>query len=151
MPANSSRLIFYAGAPPHLSTPPLYYTTTSGASQAFQMLNFCYGIVTKVLRNCYESRTNPLQKCYGTDNTAPPYPIRRPRAGKQAASWKLVTEKLEAGSCPEKSAEQLQAGNFIHTEAAKNYNHRFSACCELRYSAHLLEHKDPPQAGNPSE
>ena len=136
---------FLAG-PPNPSSPPLYSITPPSASQALAIVKF-------LLRNCYRSVTALLQKCYDTESAPEPYPIRRqatyvgPLSDKlRAGSWK----KLEAGSCPEKSTEQLEAGNSIRAGSWKNQLHRFSACGELRYSAHILEHKDPPQAGNPS-
>lgn len=77
---------FYFCRRTHSSPPPLYHITTSGASQAFQMLNFCYESVTKVLRKCY----SPFMRQSLTAQDAPviaadPYIIRR--------------HKLQAGSC----------------------------------------------------
>lgn len=144
---------FLAG-PPHKSLLPHYILPHRRAQvKPSQLLNFCYEIVTTLLQRCYRSVTTLLHKCYGTESAPEPYPIRRqatsvgPLAHKlRAGSWK----KLEAGSCPEKSTEQLEAGNSIRAGSWKNQLHRFSACGELRYSAHILEHKDPPQAGFPS-
>lgn len=100
-----SRPIFQ---PAHLpSSPPLYHTTSERTSQALQMLQFCYEIVTAL-----------LQKCYGTGRSPAPYfsrllpalnhgpaPVYSIQAGKlevaprnQRRSWKLETPyELGAG------------------------------------------------------
>lgn len=141
---------FLAG-PPHKSLLPHYILSHRRAQvKPSQLLNFCYEIVTILLQKCYGPVTQVLRHrvCARALFHKAPGHLRGPFGDKlQAGSWK----KLEAGSCPEKSTEQLEAGNSIRAGSWKNQFHRFSACGELRYSAHILEHKDPPQAGFPSE
>ena len=120
-------------------TPPLYHTTPCGASQAPQMLNFCYEIVTKVLRKYYISVTKVLR----TSNTSTPYPTigQGHSAGQlEAGTGQLDTGyKLEAGSwkfrrrAEKSTTPKLDRMTIPATTSWKNA-HQKSYCGKLEHS-----------------
>lgn len=115
--------LFYFDRPAHQDpTPPLYHITKVLACQAFQMLNFCYKCVTKVLQKCYRYVTTyyiSITEVLHTVNTSAPYPTIGPgklQAGTgppivpQAGSWK--SWKLGAGM-RRPAGYCIQAGNEL--------------------------------------
>ena len=103
--AMARRLIqpayFYFSRRTYPSPPPLYHTTTSDASQAFQMLNFCYESVTKLLQKCYGPRS-----CGGALSHKASLWSRRVLILQGATSCKLEAAKAGTPSLPHRRAPQ---------------------------------------------